>query len=171
MNYVSPVAGSNGHLSPGGASLKPGMAPKMATLAVQAQQATTMTSSKTAASHSAPSKKPIIGGTSIGQKKYSFNLTSTDKANAAGNISGFSQQMGQAAQVNSTVAFSRQAAGSKKPNATHYSDAARKASISQLSRDSQDMVIPVRVELNGQGKLATSIGKATRISRAFLNNG
>ena len=32
-------------------------------------------------------------------------------------------------------------------------------------------MIPVRVELNGQGKLATSVGKATRISRAFLNGG
>lgn len=34
-----------------------------------------------------------------------------------------------------------------------------------------DMVIPVRVELNGQGKLSTSIGKATRMSRALYNNG
>jgi len=66
---------------------------------------------------------------------------------------------------------------------TNYNEAARKVSISQLSKENynnahvgstaaQDVVIPVRVELTGQGKqLATSIGKATRISRALINNG
>ena len=77
--------------------------------------------------------------------------------------------------MSSTAALSRQHHAGKQhtkhQNATHYSEAARKASISQLSRDSQEVVIPVRVELTGQGKLATSVGKATRISRAFLNNG